>query len=54
MINNSKEDLSIKIIGNVINKINYIINENKKILQLLRNEISDFNHKIITWILIII
>ena len=46
VINNSKEDLSIKILGNVINKINYIINENKKILQLLRNEISDFNHKI--------
>ena len=30
VINNSKEDLSIKILGNVINKINYIINENKK------------------------
>ena len=40
VINNSKEDLSIKILGNVINKINYIINENKKNLQLLRNEIS--------------
>ena len=46
VIKNSKEDLTIKILGNVINKINYIINENKKILQLLRNEISDFNHKI--------
>ena len=40
VINNSKEDLSIKILGNVINKINYIINENKKNLQLLRNDIS--------------
>ena len=39
VINNSKEDLSIKILGNVINKINYIINENKK-NQLLRNDIS--------------
>ena len=40
VINNSKDDLSIKILGNVINKINYIINENKKNLQLLRNDIS--------------
>ena len=40
VINKSKEDLSIKILGNVINKINYIINENKKNLQLLRNDIS--------------
>ena len=30
-----KDNLSIKILGNVINKINYIINENKKNLELL-------------------
>ena len=46
LMNYYKDNLSINILGNVINKINYIINENKKILQLLRNEISDFNHKI--------
>ena len=46
VINNSKEDLSIKILGNVINKINYIINENKKNLQLLRNEISSLCNQI--------
>ena len=46
VINNSKEDLSIKILGNVINKINYIINENKKNLQLLRNDISSLCNQI--------
>ena len=45
VINNSKEDLSIKILGNVINKINYIINENKKNLQ-LRNDISSMCNQI--------
>ena len=46
VINNSKEDLNIKILGNVINKINYIINENKKNLQLLRNDISSLCNQI--------
>ena len=46
VINNSKEDLSIKVLGNVINKINYIINENKKNLELLRNDISKLSQKI--------
>ena len=45
VINNSKEDLSIKILGNVINKINYIINENKN-LELLRNDISSLYDKL--------
>ena len=45
VINNSKEDLSIKILGNVINKINYIINENKN-LELLRNDISSLCNQI--------
>ena len=31
IMNYSKENLIIKILGNVINKMNYIINENKKI-----------------------
>ena len=31
VINNSKEDLNIKILGNIINKINYIIKKKKKI-----------------------
>ena len=31
LINYYKDNFSIKIIGNVINKINCIINENKKI-----------------------
>ena len=30
LINYYRDNLSIKILGNVINKINYIINENKK------------------------
>ena len=28
---NSKDNLIIKVLGNIINKSNYIINENKKI-----------------------
>ena len=45
VINNSKEDLNIKILGNVINKINYIINENKN-LELLRNDISSLEKRL--------
>ena len=29
--NNSKDNLNIKTLGDIINKINYIIDENKKI-----------------------
>ena len=39
IINNSTNNVNIKILGNVINKINYIINENKKIVELLKNNI---------------
>ena len=39
IINNSTNNVNIKILGNVINKINYIINENKNIVELLRNNI---------------
>ena len=46
VINNSKEDLSIKILGNKINKINYIINENKKNLQLPTNDINLMSNQI--------
>ena len=37
IINNSTNNVNIKILGNVINKINYIINKNKNIVELLRN-----------------
>ena len=40
VINNSTNDANIRILGDVINKINYIINENKKNVELLRNDIS--------------
>ena len=37
---NSKDNLIIKTLGNIINKINYIINENKKNLELINNDIK--------------
>ena len=40
LMNYYRDNLSIKILSNVINKINYIINENKKNLQLLTNDIT--------------
>ena len=46
LMNYYRDNLSIKILGNVINKINYIINENKKNLQLLRNDISSLYNQI--------
>ena len=46
LMNYYRDNLSIKILGNVINKINYIINENKKNLQLLRNDISSLCNQI--------
>ena len=39
LMNYYKDNISINILGNVINKINYIINENKKNLQPSRNDI---------------
>ena len=38
--NYSQDNLIIQRLGNVIEKINYIINENKKNLELIRNDIS--------------
>ena len=43
LINYSQDHRIIKILGEVINKMNYIINENKKNIELLRNDISLFN-----------
>ena len=45
IINYSKDNLIIKILGNVINKMNYIINENKKNIDLIRNDISSILKK---------
>ena len=38
--NDSNENLTIQRLGNIISKMNYIINENKKNVQLIRNDIS--------------
>ena len=40
LMNYSKDDLIIKILGKAINKMNYIIDENKKNVELIRNDIS--------------
>ena len=45
LMNYYKDNLIINILGNVINKINYIINENKN-LELLRNDISSMCNQI--------
>ena len=47
VINNSTNNVNIKILGNVINKINYIINENKKNDELLRKNISSISDKLV-------
>jgi hypothetical protein len=36
IINNSKDNLIIRSLGNIINKMNFIINENKKNIELIR------------------
>ena len=43
IMNYSHDNLIIKNIGNAINKINYIINENKKNFETIRNDISLMN-----------
>ena len=45
-MNNSKDNLIIKTLGNIINKMNYIINENKKNLELIRNDIKQIYSQI--------
>ena len=46
LMNSSKDDLIIKTLGKIINKMNYIINENKKNLELIRNDIKQMFNKI--------
>ena len=45
IMNYSKDNLIIKILGNVINKMNYIINENKKNIDMIRKNISSLLKK---------
>ena len=45
LMNYSKDNIIIKTLGNIINKMNYIINENKKNLELIRNDINKLYHK---------
>ena len=42
----SKDDIIIKRLGSIINKINNIIEENKKNVELIRNDINKINDKI--------
>ena len=45
IMNYSKDNLIIKILGNIINKMNYIINENKKNIDMIRKNISSLLKK---------
>ena len=47
VINNSTNNENIKLLNNGINKINYIINENKKNDELLRKNISSISDKLV-------
>ena len=46
LMNNTKDNLIIKTLWNIINKMNNIINENKKNLELIRNDIKQMFNKI--------
>ena len=46
LMNYSKDNLIIKTLGGIINKMNFIINENKKNLQLVRNDILSLHKKL--------
>ena len=46
LMNYSKDNLIIKTLGNIINRMNYIINENKKNVELIRNDISSLYNKL--------
>ena len=46
IINNTHDNLIIKRIGDIINKMNFIINDNKKNTQLIINHISSLENKI--------
>ena len=41
----SKDNIIIKTLGNIINKMNYIITENKKNIKLIRNDINKLYNK---------
>ena len=45
LMNNTKDNLIIKTLGNIINKMNYIIEDNKKNLGLIRNDINKLYNK---------
>ena len=45
IINNTHDNLIIKRIGDIINKMNFIINDNKKNTQLIINHISSLENK---------
>ena len=45
IINKSKDDLIIKILSNVIIKMNNIINDNKKNLELIKSDILSLINK---------
>ena len=45
IINDSKDNIIIKRLGNIIIKMNKIINENKKNLELVRNDINKLYNK---------
>ena len=44
-MNYSKDNIIIKTLGNIINKMNYIIEENKKNIKLIRNDINKLYNK---------
>ena len=46
IINNTHDNLIIQRIGNIINKMNFIINENKKNTELIINHISSLKNQI--------
>ena len=46
LMNYSKDNLIIKTLGSIINKMNYIINENKKNLELIRNDILSLHKRL--------
>ena len=46
LMNNTKDIIIIQILGKIINKMNYIINENKKNLDLIRDDINKIYNQI--------
>ena len=45
LMKHSKDNLIIKTLGNIINKMNYIIDDNKRNLESIRNDINILIHK---------